>query len=98
MLRRAIWDKLSERISESFKIARVKQGQLQIFKNRDGDLSPKLPEPSICYWLIALNQQTLCIETNYKSASGQLQNHGQLQKNSVNGLMLVTINRVLKTP
>ena len=26
MLRRAIWDKLSERISESFKIARVKQG------------------------------------------------------------------------
>ena len=31
---------------------------------------------------------------NYKSANGQLQNSGQLQNNSVNGAMLITINHV----
>ena len=31
---------------------------------------------------------------NYKSASLQLQNSGQLQNNSVNSAMLITINRV----
>ena len=45
------------------------------------------------YWLITLNQQTLCIETNlltvgnYKSASGKLQN--------VNGAMSISINSVI---
>ena len=33
---------------------------------------------------------------NYKSASGQLQNSGQFQNNSVNGAMLITINCVIK--
>ena len=31
---------------------------------------------------------------NYKSASLQLQNSGQLQNNSINSAMLITINRV----
>ena len=45
------------------------------------------------YWLITPNQQTLCIETNlltvsnYKSASGKLQN--------VNGAMSISINSVI---
>ena len=33
---------------------------------------------------------------NYKSAGGQLQNSGQLQNNSVNGAMVITMNRVIK--
>ena len=47
------------------------------------------------------NQQALCIETNifklisYKSAIVQLQNSGQLQNNSVNGAMLITMNGVI---
>ena len=38
------------------------------------------------------------IETvgNYKSASKQLQNSGQLQNNTVNGAMLITINPVIE--
>ena len=53
------------------------------------------------YWLITPNQQTLCIETNaltvgnYKSASGQLQNNGKLQNNTVNGAMSISINSVI---
>ena len=55
-----------------------------------------LPNQTSGYWLITQNQKTLCIETNifltagnYRSASGQLNN------NSVNGAMLITINRVI---
>ena len=55
-----------------------------------------LPNRICGYWLITPNQKTLCIETNtfltagnYKSGSGQLKN------NSVNGAMLITINRVI---
>ena len=33
---------------------------------------------------------------NYKSASRQLQNSGQLQNNTVNGAMLITVNRVIR--
>ena len=32
---------------------------------------------------------------NYRSASGKSQNSGQLQNNSANGPMLITINRVI---
>ena len=39
---RAIWDKLPQCIFEKFAIAQVKQGQIKIFKNQDGNLSPKL--------------------------------------------------------
>ena len=55
------------------------------------------PNQTCGYWLITPNEQTLFIETdnllaagNYKSATRQLQN------NSVNGTMLITINRAIK--
>ena len=52
------------------------------------------PNETRGYWLITPNQQIICIETNiaagnYKSASGQLQN------NSVNGAILITIHHVI---
>ena len=47
MFGRAISDKLPEGIFENFEITRVKQGQFQIFKNYDGDLSQKLPEANV---------------------------------------------------
>ena len=47
MFGRAIWDNLPKCIFENFEIARVKQGQFQNFKNYEGDLSPKLPEPNM---------------------------------------------------
>ena len=50
MFGRAISDKLPEGIFENFEITRVKQGQFQIFKNYDGDLSQKLPEANM--WLL----------------------------------------------
>ena len=34
---------------------------------------------------------------NYKSASGLLQNSGQLQNNTINGAVSITINRVIST-
>ena len=40
---------------------------------------------------------TFITADNYKSASGQLQNSGKLQNNSVNVAMLTTINRVINT-
>ena len=33
---------------------------------------------------------------NYKSANGQLQNRDQLQNNTVNGAISITVNRVIK--
>ena len=53
MFRKAIWNKLPERIFENFEIARMKKGQFQNCSNRTGG-----------YWLITPNQQTLCIKTN----------------------------------
>ena len=49
------------------------------------------PNQTCGYWLITPNQQTLCIETSifYKSANGEL------QTNSVDGEMLITINLVI---
>ena len=49
MFRRAIWDKLPECIFENFEIARVKHN-FKIFKNHEGNLSRKSPEPSM--WLL----------------------------------------------
>ena len=71
-------------------------GNFKIFKNYEGDLTQKFPEPNTWLWIIRPNQKTVCIETNifvtavnYKSASGQLKN------NSDYGAMLITINRVI---
>ena len=52
------------------------------------------PNQTCDYWLITPNQQTLCIETNILN-SGQLQTSRQLQKNTVNGAMSITINHVI---
>ena len=75
---------------------------LKILKNHKVIYLQNHPNQTCNYWIITPNQQTLCIETNllsvgnYKSASGQLQDSGQLQNNSVNSAMLVTIKRVIK--
>ena len=60
------------------------------------------PNQTCDYRLITPNQQTICIETyiflkegNYKSVSGQLQNSGQLQSNTIHGAMSITINGVI---
>ena len=92
MFGRVIWDKLPECICTNFKI----------FKNHEGDLSEKCPESNM--WLLVnhIKPTNTFIETNVftagncKSASGKLQNSGQLQSNSVNGAMLIIINRVIK--
>ena len=55
MLGRAIWDKLTGCVFESFEISRIKRGQFQSFQ---------IAEPTCDYWLITRKQQTLCIETN----------------------------------
>ena len=53
------------------------------------------------YWLITPNQQTLYVETNiltagnYKLASRQLENSGQIQNSTINGAMLIATNRVI---
>ena len=85
MFGREICDKLSKCIFQKFskfsKFLRV--------------IYPKnCPNETCGYWLITPNQQMICIETNiaagnYKSASGQLQN------NSVNGAILITIHHVI---
>ena len=46
----AILDKLLEWNFENFGIALLKEGQFQIFKNREGSLSPKLIKPDM--WLM----------------------------------------------
>ena len=40
------------------------EGNFKIFKNHEGNLSPKSPNQTCGYWLITPNQQTFCIETN----------------------------------
>ena len=47
MFGREIWDKLLECIFENFDIAQEKRGQSQNFKNHEGDLFQKLPEPNM---------------------------------------------------
>ena len=42
MFERAIWDKLPECIFKNFEIARVKQGQFQIFQKSRGRFTPKI--------------------------------------------------------
>ena len=42
------------------------------------------------------NQRTILLTDNYKSVSGELQNSGQFQNNSVNGAISIIINRVIK--
>ena len=82
---KAIWDKLPEYIFENFEIAQVIRGLLL---NQKGDLSQKLPEPSLL--LLVNHGQPTSIETeallkprNDNSMSGQLWN------NSVNPAMLI---------
>ena len=60
----------------------------KIFKNHEGDLSQKLPEPNI--WLM-VNHILKLISFN----SWQLQNKRQLQNNYVNGAILITINSAI---
>ena len=93
MFGRANWDKLWEHIFKNFEIAWVK---------RHGWLFQKSPEPNkwllvnyikprnTLYW-----NQHLLTAGNCKSVSSQLQNSGQLQNNTVNGEMTITINRVI---
>ena len=72
------------------------------YLNLTGGNFPRGHRPDNGYWLIAPNQQTLCIESNvfnsgnYESASGQLQNRRQFQNNSINNAMLITMNRLIK--
>ena len=47
MFRKVVWYKLPKWIFENFEIARVKRGQFKIFKNHEGDLSHKTPEPNV---------------------------------------------------
>ena len=47
-----------------------------------------IPNQTCDYWLITQNQQTFCIEV--KSF-----NSGQLQNNTVNGAISITINHVI---
>ena len=82
----AIWDKLHEYIFENFVTAWVKQKQFQTFKNYEDDLTPKLPETSMCLLVNHTKPTKLLTAGNYKPESGQLQN------NTVNGVMLITID------
>ena len=59
MFGRAIWDKLPECIFENAGVKR----NFKIFKNHEGNLSQKSPEPTCGYWSITPHQQTFCIET-----------------------------------
>ena len=46
MFGRAILHKLPECIFENFEIVRENEGNFKIFKNHEGDLFQKLPEPT----------------------------------------------------
>ena len=63
MFGRVNWDKLPECIFENFQIPRANEGNFIIFKNLEGDLSQKLPEPNM--WLLVNHTKptTLYIET-----------------------------------
>ena len=62
----AIWDKIPKCIFENFEIAwvNVKEGNFKIFKNQEGDLSPKSHEPNMWLLINHTKPRTLCIETN----------------------------------
>ena len=96
MFVRAIWDKLPECIFENLKLPERNEGNFKVFKNHEGNLSPKLPESNM--WLLVNYTKAknnlywnwyLLTAGNYTSTSGQLQN------NTVNGAMLITMNRVI---
>ena len=57
MFGKAIWDKLPECIFENFEISKFKKIKSLIYSKNHAKLT-------FGYWLIARNQQTLCIETN----------------------------------
>ena len=61
MFARGIWDNLLNCIFENFEIVPVKLGQFINFKNHEGDLSQKLPEPNM--WLLV--KHTKPIKTLY---------------------------------
>ena len=83
----AIWDKLPESIFGNF-------GGSKFSKITGGDLSPKSPEPNL--WLLVNHtkpKNTVLKLISFNSR--QLQNSGQLQNNTVNGAMSITINCVI---
>ena len=47
MFGKEIWDKLPKCILENFEIAQVKRGKFKNFKNYEGDLYQKLPQPNM---------------------------------------------------
>ena len=87
MFGRAIWDKLPECIFENAGVKR----NFKIFKNHEGNLSQKSPEPNM--WFTGQSHHTnkhFVLKLKYFN-SGQLQISGQLQNNSVNGEILITL-------
>ena len=74
--------------------------QFQNFQDFKGDLSKKLPEPSM--WLLVNNTKPktfLLVAIVLKLMSfnsGELQNSKQLQSNTVNCAMSITINLVIR--
>ena len=64
MFERSVWDKLPECIFENFEIARLRRGLFKIFKNHEGDLSQKLPEPSMRLLLNHTKPKNICNETS----------------------------------
>ena len=102
MFGRAIWDKLPECIYENFEIAWVKRGQFQNFQKSREWFILKIARWNM--WLLVNNTKPtstlywnyyLLTASNFKLESGQLQKSWQLQNNTVNGAMLITINRVI---
>ena len=101
MFGRAVWDKFLKCIFEHFEIAPVKLGQFQNFQKSQGWLSQKLLQPNM--WLLVnytkptspLYWNYLLSVGNYKSASRQLENSGQLQNNTINGAMLIATSFVI---
>ena len=93
MFARAIWYKLPKCIFKNSKIARKKnESNFKIFKNHEGDLYQELSEPNM-WLLINYTKPTNTLYWNYltagncRSVSGQIQNRGWLQNNTVNGAM-----------
>ena len=66
---------------------------LKILKNHKVIYLQNHPNQTCNYWIITPNQQTLCIGITRLQ---ELQDSGQLQNNSVNSAMLITIKRVIK--
>ena len=53
------------------------------------------PNQTCDYWLVTPNHQTLFIETNLLTAGNCKSTSGQLQNNTVNGSMSITIKRAI---